>query len=153
MDDLNKIAPKLSKIRKDSHFKIPEDYFDSFPSRLSDKIHAEKDTGLKRRYVLKLKPYLAIAAIFAGMVITGVVAYNVFNSGTTRNEPGRDEIATLINDDIYNYPEEIIMDVIVASDSKSDNAAINDKEEDLSNEVIDYLIDENIDMIDIIDAL
>ena len=153
MDNINKIAPNLSKIKKDKHFKIPEDYFDRFPARMSDKIHAEKDTGFYKKHVLILKPYLAIAALFIGMVIIGKITYDVLNTGSTNTELGSDEIAALIDDDIYHYSEEIILNVIYMSDSKSEDAGINSNDEDLTNEIIDYLIDENIDVFDIIEAL
>ena len=69
MDDINKIKPELSKIKKDKHFRIPDGYFDDFSVRLGERIHRESDAGFYERYILTLKPYLAIAALFIGMII------------------------------------------------------------------------------------
>ena len=51
MNELDKIEQKLSKIKKESPYKIPEGYFDSFSDRLYDKIKAdEKHTALYKLF-------------------------------------------------------------------------------------------------------
>lgn len=153
MDDINKTAPNLSKIKKDKHFKVPEGYFDTFPARMSDKIHAVKDEGFYEKYVLNLKPYLAIAALFIGLVIIGIITWNELYKSSIGIEPGIEEIAALIEDDIYNFSDEIIMEAIYTDEITSDDADIVGTDEDQTNEIIDYLIDENIDLFDIVEAL
>jgi hypothetical protein len=153
MDDINNTAPNLSKIKKNKQFKVPEGYFDTFPARMRDKIHEMKHEGFYEKYVLNLKPYLAIAALFIGLVVIGLITRNELNKSSIGTEPGRDEVAALIEDDIYNISEETIMEAIYANESTSDDADINGNDEDLTNEIIDYLIDENINLFDIVEAL
>lgn len=67
MDELKKIAPELSKIKKENPFRVPENYFDDFSSRLQVKLEAEKGGTTKNqsRIIQFLKPAIGLAAGFA----------------------------------------------------------------------------------------
>ena len=67
MDEIKKIAPKLSEIKKESPFGVPPRYFDDFSARLQIKIETEKTIvrSPKIRFVQFLKPALGLAASFA----------------------------------------------------------------------------------------
>ena len=58
---------KLSDIKKENPFKIPDNYFDNFSARLQEKLQAEKATVPKptNRIIQFLKPALGLAASFA----------------------------------------------------------------------------------------
>jgi len=58
-EDLNKIAPLLSKINKDSLFKVPDGYFDNFTDRIIDKVKTEKRNNTINLFI---KNSLKIAA-------------------------------------------------------------------------------------------
>lgn len=67
MDELEKIAPELSKIKKENPFRVPENYFEDFSARLQMKLDEEK-TGVsnnQNRIIQFLKPALGLAAGFA----------------------------------------------------------------------------------------
>ena len=66
MDELKNTASELSKIKKETPFQVPENYFDDFSARLQVKLEAEK-TGIPKqqnRIVQFLKPALGLAASF-----------------------------------------------------------------------------------------
>ncbi len=67
MDKLEKIAPELSKIKKENPFRVPENYFDDFSARLQTKLETEKEgsTKTQSRIIQFLKPALGLAAGFA----------------------------------------------------------------------------------------
>lgn len=67
MDELKKIAPELSKIKKENPFRVPENYFEDFSARLQMKLEAEKKGVAKNqnRIIQFLKPALGLAAGFA----------------------------------------------------------------------------------------
>ena len=153
MKEIKKIAPNLSKINKGKHFTLPEGYFDSFHVRLKEKIRDQKDKGAYQRHVLTLKPYIAIAAVFLGLVILGRVSYELLNKSGSGTNLGSDEVAALIEDDIYHYSEDLIIDVIYMKESKSVHDGMESKNDVNTDDIIDYLIDENIDLLDIIEAL
>lgn len=68
MDELEKIAPELSKIKKENPFRTPENYFEDFSARLQIKLETEKEKGSTKtqsRIIQLLKPALGLAAGFA----------------------------------------------------------------------------------------
>lgn len=66
MKDLEKIAPKLSKMKKEAPFSTPEHYFDDFSARLQTRLEAEKtDLPKPQNKVIRLlKPAIGLAASF-----------------------------------------------------------------------------------------
>jgi hypothetical protein len=66
MDELKKIAPELSKIKKENPFRVPENYFEDFSARLQERLEAEKAGVPKNqnRIIQFLKPALGLAASF-----------------------------------------------------------------------------------------
>jgi hypothetical protein len=67
MDELKEMAPKLSKMKKEIPFGVPEKYFDDFSARLQTRIEAEKKIlpNQPNRIIQFLKPALGLAASFA----------------------------------------------------------------------------------------
>jgi hypothetical protein len=67
MEELENIAPKLSKLKKENPFRVPEHYFEDFSARLQMKLDAENmEAPMKQSKVIQfLKPALSIAAGFA----------------------------------------------------------------------------------------
>ena len=67
MNELKKIAPELSKIKKENPFRVPENYFEDFSTRLQLKLEEEKRGSTKNhsRIIQFIKPALSLAAGFA----------------------------------------------------------------------------------------
>lgn len=67
MDELKKIAPELSKIKKENPFRVPENYFEDFSARLQERLETEKMGVHKNqnRVIQFLKPAIGLAAGFA----------------------------------------------------------------------------------------
>lgn len=67
MDTFEKNNFKLSDIKKENPFKVPDEYFDGFSARLHKKLEAEKVTlpQAGNRIIRFLKPVLAVAASIA----------------------------------------------------------------------------------------
>ncbi|NQU55446.1 MAG: hypothetical protein HQ522_23255 [Bacteroidetes bacterium] len=67
MDELEKNAPKLSKLKKENPFGTPDKYFDDFSARLQMKLETEKRAvpNQQNRIIQFLKPALGLAASFA----------------------------------------------------------------------------------------
>ncbi|MGM0619898.1 MAG: hypothetical protein ACQETJ_02550 [Bacteroidota bacterium] len=66
MNELKKVAPKLSEIKKEHPFRVPDNYFDDFSSRLHTRLETEKKvlSKPKSRIIRLLKPALGLAASF-----------------------------------------------------------------------------------------
>ena len=67
MNEIEKLGPELSKIKKENPFRVPENYFEDFSTRLQMKLEAEKGGATKNqsRIIQFLKPALGLAAGFA----------------------------------------------------------------------------------------
>ena len=59
MDELEKIAPELSKIKKENPFRAPDNYFDDFSARLQMKLEAEK-TGITKNQNKIIAPIVCL---------------------------------------------------------------------------------------------
>jgi len=94
MDEIKNTSPELSKIKKETPFQVPENYFDDFSARLQVKLEAEK-AGIPKqqnRIIQFLKPALGLAASF--FLIFMLVYYPLKNYMPSHNI----EQAELMND-------------------------------------------------------
>jgi hypothetical protein len=146
MNDISKIPPKLSQISKKMPFKVPEDYFENFSVRLSNRIHEKKSPEYTGRLIAVLRPYFVIAAI----TVIILVAVRVFIL-----QPGKEdmdrlksyEITANIKDNIYDYSEEAIIEAVYPAIESSASDEYLTREE-----IIEYLINEDISLGDILNA-
>ncbi|KAF0236966.1 MAG: hypothetical protein FD181_2296 [Prolixibacteraceae bacterium] len=80
MIELNKIAPELSKIKKENPFRVPENYFEDFSARLHERLEVEK-TGVpkyKNKVIQFLKPAIGLAAGFALIFTLSYWPFRIF---------------------------------------------------------------------------
>lgn len=94
MKDFKKIAPELSKIKKEKPFGVPDDYFDDFSARLQMKL-GEDETSEKSRnskIMGMIKPVLGLAASFVLVVLLVRVPLKSFMS---KEQP--EEIAVVVD--------------------------------------------------------
>ncbi len=140
MDELKNIAPNLSKIKKDSPFRVPEDYFDNFAARLENKIQQENKPEHRSKLFLLRKPHLAIAATFAGLIIMAVTVLRVVETKHTSAGLTNEEIMAYIQDDIYDYDEYTIIENLKPEKSINVKSELND------DEIIKYLENDGIDV-------
>ena len=122
MDDLKKIAPELSKLKKELPFEAPKNYFDDFSARLQMKIEAEKQvtTPGKIRFLEILKPALGLAASFAIIFMLVYVPLKTF----IPSQP------TEIAEQADYYEEESLLDYIEHIDETAFVAILNEAEEE-----------------------
>jgi hypothetical protein len=66
MNELKNDAPKLSEIKKEHPFRVPDNYFEDFSSRLHTRLETEKQALPKPqgRIIRLLKPAIGLAASF-----------------------------------------------------------------------------------------
>jgi hypothetical protein len=135
------------KITEGGPFKVPENYFEELNGRIiSSTVGTEGITRNKSLYI-RLRNYLAIAASVAVLVILSYTGIKLFS---TKNES-----VSLSSIPIENFTEAILEDIdlltleenlIVPEEIQNDNQ-IN------QNEIIEYLIQDNIDISEIQDQL
>lgn len=116
----------LSKIGKESGFKVPENYFEEFASRM-EKILPEHDVipEVKPTMWNKLRPYIYLTAMFAGIWcmmwifndLAGTAGNNRFNSTIVAGFQYEENINEFIlhgdisEYDIYTYEDSVAADM------------------------------------------
>lgn len=128
-------------------FKVPEDYFENFSVRLSNRIHEKKSPEIVGRLIPVLRPYFAIAVI----TIVILVAVRIFifqpGKGNLGDLKGY-EISASVENNLYYYSEEAIIEAVYPVFESST------PEEDVTEEeIIEYLINEDISLNDILNAI
>ena len=137
----------LNEIEKKNPFGVPDNYFEEFKTKITESTSGEavlrKETGI----IYRLRPYFAVAASIAVLAVLGFLAANFFR-GQGRNlgvpEITFNEFADIYLDDI----DILTLEEIVAAEG------IIQEESGVSNDdIIDYLVLENIDVYEIYDQL
>jgi hypothetical protein len=139
MDELKNIGPKLSRIKKDHPFEVPDHYFEDFRASLQEKIKSQKRDNFTRGFAVSLKPYLVAAVI----VVVALVAGNViFQRTGSRNSDVRfqQEISQVIEQELYSISEEIILEAMEVGIAEE-----NIPEPTGSDEMIDYLLNADVE--------
>jgi len=138
---------KLNDIPDKSPFKIPENYFEEVNRKILSETSDKKQEIRRESLVIKLRPYLAIAASIAGFL---VITYTTVNLLTDKNK--NLSISEIVSE---GSPELFINDIDLYS--LEENASFSATTEEGSGvskeEIIDYLISENIDINDIFEQL
>lgn len=147
MDELKEISPQLSGISKEKPFKVPEGYFEDFPQRLQDRIRDNTSVPVYHHRILALRPYLAAAIILVVAIISGTLIF--------RNPEGKEvlpdlqtEISQVVEWELYSISEEDILEVMydeIYWDETND--------QDQSDEIIDFLMNEDIPIDVLLDAM
>lgn len=150
-ESLEKIAPNLSKISRKSPFKIPVDYFDELPVLIQERIMKHQKSIQEKLFELLFKkimmPGIALAAIIlASLLITDFspqqnqISLNIETSQEILDEYDLDEY--LITESLAIDNSTTLMDAKIVV-----NTTI------YEDEVIDYLIDNEIEITEIITYL
>jgi len=141
MKNQNKIKPILNK---DMGFKVPEGYFNELPNAIINKINSPEIN--KPKTILLSKRILSYAASFIGFLIILFIGYNYFFTQTYEITP--DEMVNYIESNSYSYHENEIADMI-----DYEYSAENSTLELNSDDVIEYLLAEEIDYYTIINEM
>lgn len=140
MKDLKEIAEK-------NPFGVPENYFEEVNSRIiASTAGSEPETRTKGLYS-RLKPYLAVAASVAVLVLISFTALKIFSPSENRG------VIPFISLQEFNDTYINDIDVLTLEEDLTAIASY-DHLPDVSNaEIIDYLILENVDLDDIYEIL
>ncbi len=143
LEELEKEAPFLSKIKKENHFSAPENYFKVLPEIVSDKKLNNKSIHFifdKLSYRV-LIPFTAVAILF-------FVVFN-FNNTTTPTELTHDQLSEIIiEDDYFEMDDYLVYEAYAELLEEEENETSSD-----DDEYINYLLENDIDINSIIDEL
>ena len=143
MDSENDIGPLLRNLKREQPFSVPEGYFEAFPGRLDRAMQQRKPVQK-----LNVRMMLAAASIAAAVVVSGTL---LFRNQYHRNlEAGfHAEISRTVDRELYSISEETILE---AMDAGTDPASVQNAPAE-EGQVIDYLLQEDLDEVDLLNAL
>jgi len=157
-EELEKLAPSLSKLKKEEHFEVPKDYFQQLPDQIFKQLdlgknHSAVEVAPRRSWLDDLTERLSFlfqprVGIAFGAVLILLASIFLLNQNTAEvgvDSPNiasltTDEMEQYLSDNIDEFEEETFYDL-------ADEIAIVELEEVNEEELDDYL-DEIIDDID-----
>lgn len=134
---------KLEEINKENPFKVPDNYFENFSIRMTDKI-SEKRQAKTPSYAW-IRPKYAVAFVFAGIALIITISIFVFNPKSTPLS-SQEMVEAYKYSAIQELSDEQIAQIIAEKQVHQDTTSAYQKD------VIDYLSKENIDINTIIEA-
>ena len=138
MKEIKKIE---SKIKKNQGFKVPDKYFDELGQKIIERIHTKPKAQPK---ILGLsKKHFAYAASFIGFLVILYSGYLYINNTSEKYEVTADDITEYLN--TYEYNMDVAYIINEYGLSNTEYSSVN------SEELIEYLLSENIDYYTIID--
>ena len=148
MKEFKKTAPKLSQIKKENVFRVPDGYFEEFPGKMMERIARKEEgqqvPGLYRRL---FKTRFAIAAAILAFALLGYLSLTYLFPDGSNQELSSQEIAEYIEYYASDLEEGVYYEVLDDIDVEK---TVNHEYEEI---IIDYLIDQGIDYESIIENL
>jgi hypothetical protein len=137
----------IGKIPEGNPFKIPENYFEELNTRIISSTVGNRDEIKKHGLYLKLRPYIAFAASVALLALLSYTGMKLFSPGN--------QALSLSAISVEEYTEMILndIDLITLEENSVIPEESTDEAQDRKNEIIDYLLQENIDINEIQDQL
>ncbi|RUT73171.1 hypothetical protein [Ancylomarina longa] len=124
----------LSNKKKESPFKVPEDYFENLADLVQERIKTEK-TSKEKKIIPMLKPYLWMAASIFGLVfIAKIILTNAVPSEFRNPKISQTEVSVKDTPNVVSNADSA--NSIWIKDALSDTS---------SDEIIEYLSDYDID--------
>jgi len=134
---------ELNDISKQNPFKVPENYFDEVNRKiLSDTagINSEKQN---KGIIRKLRPYLAVAASIGVLIVLSLGAFHFFTpAGDSSEFPG-----ITLSEYTENYSNDI--DVLSLEENAAATGLFQEETGFNNNDIMDWLLQDNIDINDI----
>jgi hypothetical protein len=145
MTEKNKIKG-IEQLNREAPFSVPDKYFNSLNDRIRERIKESEQRNIpvirhRLRYVL----VSGAAAVLAGIAL---LSYTLFFHSSP-DPLTSDDIAFVLSEEIYDLDEYTLESEIVEEPVISQSASADEYEE----EVIQYLLDENIELESIVNEL
>jgi hypothetical protein len=138
---------ELNDIQKKNPFKVPENYFENLTDRIISQTSAIETSPQKQSIIRRLRPFIAAAASVAVLAAIGYTAFYFAGNGrrSLSSEAAiSDRYSTMYLNDI---------DITTLEDNVEENESFIEIPDISRNEIIDYLISEDINILDIYEQL
>lgn len=131
-------------------FSVPEGYFETFPSRIQEKITSEsKQESWVLRFFHIVKPQLALSIMMAGFAIIAITVIDTIMTNRASSPVSNEVYTRIIEVDASEYSEQQFIDILLEEEKE----IIKNQKKEETDQYIDYLMDEGIDYGTLIDEL
>jgi hypothetical protein len=134
---------EISNIPGENPFSVPEGYFENFTDRLERRI--EKLPKPEPRKISFWKSSKNQLALVAGFLVFVAISYSVMHfviDGSSTDQLSTTLYAEIIESEIENYDTYMLMEAIENIDEYKESG----EEDSYKDEMIEYLVNEDIDM-------
>ena len=125
-------------------FGVPDNYFESFPDRLQERLSEQAAPSIERVYPLRRA--LAMAAMFIGLVTVGYFGLRMILNPQDASMLSGAELDTAIEYFAYEFDDEMLVAAMVESEMDFGLSDLDDETE----MIIEYLSSEEIDISELI---
>ena len=140
-NELNKHS-FLSEIKKENHFTTPNDYFEVLPQVINNK----KLNNNKIKNIFDKLSYRVLAPTFGILIL--ITTFYILQPNNASLELTNEELSEIIiNEELIEFDENLVYEVYAEMENITPN------EQNDNEEIIDYLIDDNISINLIIEEL
>ena len=140
MKDQEHITDKILDGGKNLPFKVPDQYFDDLPGRIHDRLYSSRMQP-RHNPLRSIRPRLAIAAMFAGMIAVGYAGFRIISNRENSSFLSNKEFNETLEYLVYDINEDMLISAILESSTILDAETI----ESETDEIIEYLSEEKID--------
>jgi hypothetical protein len=143
MNQPEKIPDSVRAAGKKLPFEVPDQYFDEFPGKIRDRISSDAGAGESsgRGPVRTLRPWMAAAAVFIGMLAVGYTGFRILAERSGGPYLSGDELI----ENMEYFSHELDEDLLITAILESDIILADETPDPESDEIIQYLSEDNID--------
>ena len=134
------IPEKISSAGRKIPFEVPDSYFENFPGKIQEHL-----TESRKPVVRSIRPQLAIAAMFIGLITVGYAGFRILSSPEKPIYFSSEEMTETIEYFAYEVDDEMLVSAIIESDISFSPSS----SDLLGDEIIQYLSEEDIDISDL----
>lgn len=147
MDDLKNIAPKLSKIKKENPFSVPDNYFNELPMQIQERVRQKRVFYPAVLIELLKKPAYALSfSLLLLLIIIIPFTISTYNSKLSNSQIAYQDF-DITDIEYFEINEELLIEAISAEEFDE-----NELIEETNDEMMDYIIN-NVDYTTILDEL
>ena len=146
MDKKKNISNKLKNTKKENPFSVPQGYFNDFQQHIQERVKAEKEDSVKVPVQSRVPRLVWISSVAAVFIIGFFILRNIEGTGAKR-PLSQEEIAYAFEQEILDLDE---LELLNNLDVMNQNP---ESESGYSEEIILYLLDEDIEIDKIVNEL
>jgi len=131
---------------KQNPFKVPENYFEDLPSRIQEKINAKQEVPIRSMKTVLFNPkVLAAASLILILGLASVFIFQLNDPVNNTTDPiALEEFNTVSNYLITDLDDDELMQAYVEMTDESDNSYLISTEDLDEQEIIDYLLQDDL---------